>query len=68
MKPTLKLFAFPVVHRLEGGYVLDVILGEDHHTQRGLVKGTRIRSSRLLKADFDLGQFETLNTVYVVAS
>jgi hypothetical protein len=54
--------------RMDEAYVLDAILGEDHHTQRGLVKGTRIRSSRLLKADFDLGQFETLNTVYVVAS
>jgi hypothetical protein len=66
-KPML-LIEFPHVNRLPGTdkFFLDAYLLEDHHTNKQLKKGDRIYSSKLVKADFDRGQFETLNTIYVM--
>jgi hypothetical protein len=66
-KPVLRC-EFPYVQRLPGTdkFFLDAYLLEDHHTNKGLKKGSRIYSSELLTADFREGKFETLNTIYVM--
>ena len=64
-KPVLRLHGADILNYGNGRFVMTGYLGDDHHNGR-FAKGTFIRSSLIVKADFVANIFETLNTRYEV--
>ena len=65
-KPLLRLIGADILNYGNGRFVLTGYLGDDHHSNPKLLKGSFMRSSLIVKADFETNLFETLNTRYQV--